>query len=93
LSVFLHFPSIFTHVLLLNETSCGTPKALGASGLCSSLLTAMAAFGNIGLWRSTLVKIESSVENYREKSKKIDMFDLFPNNDDIESELHIVLFN
>ena len=77
--------SFFRHFFLLNEASCGTPKALVASEQCLGLLTNTTPLG-IWLWRSTLVKIEG----WREITVKIEknpMFDSF-SNEDIESELH-----
>ena len=64
------FFSIFVYVFLLSEASYETPAALRASGQCLALVTAIATFGTIWLWRSTLVKIEGWRQNCRENRKK-----------------------
>ena len=65
---------------------------MGASGQCPALLTAIATFGTIWWWRLTLVKIEVGTK-ILEKIEKNDMFDSFPNDEDIEYELDMVSFN
>ena len=63
-----------------------------ASRLTLGLLTIMAPFGNICVWRTTLVKIEVRAK-ITVKIEKYHMFDLFQHDEEVESDFHLVLFN
>ena len=68
------------------------PKGFGSFRAVPRLTNHHSSLWNIWLWRSSLVKIEGW-NKITVKIEKNDMFDSFPNGEDIEYELDTVSFN